>query len=99
MPFIVDYDDVEEPTGRQLLALRRVRRSLECRAPAERAPRGERVAVNRAELARELHELIAALDRRVPRVEQAGEAAIARDAAALREKAERRLAELAEQTR
>jgi hypothetical protein len=46
------------------------------------------------DLARELEELIAALDRRVPRVEQAGEAAIARDAAALRAKAVARLAEL-----
>jgi hypothetical protein len=48
------------------------------------------------ELARELEELIAALDRRVPRVEQAGETSIARDAAALRAKAVRRLAELAD---
>jgi hypothetical protein len=47
-------------------------------------------------LARELEELIAALDRRVPRVEQAGEAAIAGDAAALRAKAAKRLAELAD---
>jgi hypothetical protein len=47
------------------------------------------------ELARELEELIAALDRRLPRVEQAGEAAIAHDAAALRAKAVERLAELA----
>lgn len=47
------------------------------------------------DLARELQELIAALDRRVPRVEQAGEAAIARDAAALRAKAYERLSELA----
>jgi hypothetical protein len=54
------------------------------------------VAVTNSELARELRELIAALDRRVPRVEQAGEAAIARDAATLREKAMKRLAELAE---
>jgi hypothetical protein len=46
-------------------------------------------------LARELEELIAALDRRVPRVEEAGEAAIARDAAMLRAKAFNRLAELA----
>lgn len=45
-------------------------------------------------LARELEELIAALDRRVPHVERAGEAAIARDAAALRAKAASRLAEL-----
>jgi hypothetical protein len=46
------------------------------------------------ELVRELEELIAALDRRVPRVEQAGEADIARDAAALRAKAVDRLAAL-----
>ena len=50
-----------------------------------------------AELARELRELIAALDRRVPQVERAGEAAIARAALALRQKAIDRLAELSEQ--
>lgn len=49
------------------------------------------MAIDTEELARELRELIAALDRRMPRVEQAGEAAIARDAAALREKAMERL--------
>jgi hypothetical protein len=38
--------------------------------------------------------LIDALDRRVPRVAQAGEPSIARDAAALRAKAVKRLAEL-----
>lgn len=53
--------------------------------------------VNVQELTRELKELIAALDRRVPCVERAGEAAIARDAAALREKAVNRLAELVSQ--
>jgi hypothetical protein len=53
------------------------------------------MAVNAGELARELEELIAALDRRLPRVEQAGETGIARDAAALRAKAFDRLAELA----
>jgi hypothetical protein len=46
------------------------------------------------DVARELEQLIEALDRRVPRVEHAGEAAIARDAAALRAKAVARLAEL-----
>ena len=55
------------------------------------------MAVSRAELARDLQELIAALDRRLPGVEQAGEIAIARDAAALREKAVERLAELTNQ--
>jgi hypothetical protein len=53
------------------------------------------MAVNGVELTRELEELIAALDRRVPRVEQAGEAAIAREAVTLRAKAVDRLAELA----
>jgi hypothetical protein len=52
-------------------------------------------AVNTPELTRALEELIAALDRRVARVERAGEAVIARDAAALRAKAVSRLAELA----
>lgn len=55
------------------------------------------MAMRRGDLMRELHELIAALDRRVPRVEQAGEASIARDAAALRARAVMRLAELADQ--
>jgi hypothetical protein len=52
------------------------------------------VAVTRPQLVRELRELIVALDRRVPRVEQAGEASIATDAAALRAKAMKRLEEL-----
>ena len=46
------------------------------------------------QLARELKDLITALDRRVPHVERAGEASIARDAAALRAKAMKRLTEL-----
>jgi hypothetical protein len=52
------------------------------------------MAVARTQLVRELRELIAALDRRVPRVERAGEAAIARDAAMLKAKALKRIAEL-----
>ncbi len=52
------------------------------------------MAVKAGTLRRDLEELIAALDSRVPRVEKAGEAAIARDAAALRAKAVQRLAEL-----
>ena len=57
------------------------------------------MAIVDIELTRELEELIAALDRRVPRVEQAGEASIARDAAALRAKAVKRLAQLSAQQR
>jgi hypothetical protein len=55
------------------------------------------MALTSNELALELRELIAALDRRVPRVERAGEASIARDAAELRAKAVRRLRELMDQ--
>ena len=43
---------------------------------------------------RHLHELIAALDRRVPQVERIGEIEIAREGRALREKAFQRIAEL-----
>jgi hypothetical protein len=50
------------------------------------------------ELVQELRELIAALDRRVPRVERAGESAIARDAAKLRATAVKRLNELTAQS-
>ncbi len=53
------------------------------------------MAVTSAELTRRLQELVTALDARVRRVEQAGELAIARDAAALRAKAIKRLDELA----
>jgi hypothetical protein len=56
------------------------------------------MALTTAELGSVLEELIAALDRRVPRVEQVGEAAIARDAAALRAKAVKRLADLVRNT-
>ena len=49
---------------------------------------------DRARQIRHLRELIAALDRRVPHVERSGEAAIARDAAALKDKALKRIAKL-----
>jgi hypothetical protein len=52
----------------------------------------------RARALRHLRELIAALDRRVPHVERAGEAQIARDAAALRKRAMKRIAELERET-
>jgi hypothetical protein len=50
------------------------------------------------ELVRELRELVEALDRRLPHVERAGESEIARDAAALRERAVSRLRELTAET-
>jgi hypothetical protein len=55
------------------------------------------MAVTAAEAVRELLELIAALDRRVPQVERAGEAAIAGDAAALKVRALKRIEELERQ--
>jgi chorismate mutase len=51
-------------------------------------------AANRARALRSLRELVAALDRRVPHVERVGEVKIAREAAALRKEAQRRIADL-----
>ena len=94
MPVVIDCDDRENSERQQLLALHELRRDLEWFAAAARTAREVHMAVATSQLARELHELIAALDRRVPRVEQVGETAIARDAAALRAKAVQRLAEI-----
>jgi hypothetical protein len=47
-----------------------------------------------AGVVRELQELVVALDRRVPQVQRAGEASIARDAAALKARALKRIEEL-----
>jgi hypothetical protein len=55
-------------------------------------------AIDRTRIIRELHELIAALDRRVARVERVGEIAIARAAAELKIEALKRIAELERQT-
>jgi hypothetical protein len=52
------------------------------------------VAVRLGDVARRLRELIAALDRRVPHLERAGEASIAEDAAGLRARAVKRLDEI-----
>jgi hypothetical protein len=52
----------------------------------------------RAQLIRELVELVAALDRRAPHVERAGEIEIARDAAALKARAVKRIAELEDES-
>jgi hypothetical protein len=54
------------------------------------------VAVAPVDIARTLRELIAALDQRTPHIERAGEAEIARDAAALRQRAVERLMEIAD---
>jgi hypothetical protein len=51
-------------------------------------------ASTRAQVVRNLHELIAALDRRVPHVEHVGEISIARAASALKLEALKRIEEL-----
>ena len=95
VPIVVDRHGGEEPGRRELLALHGLRRSLERFALARVPARSPRVALtSRARLIRNLRELIAALDRRVPHVERAGEALIAQDAAALKAKALKRIAEL-----
>lgn len=50
--------------------------------------------VARCHAVRELLELITALDRRVPQVQRTGETAIARDAAALKARALKRIEQL-----
>jgi hypothetical protein len=91
---VFDYDDGAKPEREHVLAVWRLRRNLERLATGGRAEPGVSMAVSAPDLRRDLEELIAALDQRVPRVERAGEALIARDAAALRAKAVARLAEL-----
>ena len=65
-----------ESGSRVLLAVHEMRRRVECVAVADgsvrRAPKAM-TAITRCELVQELRELIAALDRRVPHVERAGE--------------------------
>ncbi len=48
---------------------------------------------------RDLSELITALDRRTPRIERAGEAAIAHTAAKLKSEASKRIADLIQESR
>ena len=81
---------------RELLALHGVRRSVEPLAPPEGTTWGAFVALIPTALVYQLRELIAALDRRIPQRGRAGEASIARDAAALRASALQRLAEVEE---
>ncbi len=71
-----------------------MRRRVERKTVTGRSPGRAPVAVTRTPAVRGLLDLIAALDRRVPRVERAGETDIARDAAELKARALRRIAEL-----
>jgi hypothetical protein len=89
-------DGCEDARRQQLLAMRRVRGRLERVALLRASGREPPVELERRRLARELHELVAALDRRVSRLERADELSIARDAAMLRAMAVERLAVLQE---
>jgi hypothetical protein len=90
--------DEQDAVELDLLALRGVRRDLESGASQRRGdgPHPPMVASAPAipELIDDLRDLVAALDRRVPRLERAGEAEITRDAAFLRAAALTRIAEL-----
>jgi hypothetical protein len=94
MSLALDYHHGAEAGREHVLAMRWLRRSVERGQTRSLAARRTPMALSAGELTRELEELVAALDRRMPRVEQAGELAIARDAAALRAKALGRLSEL-----
>ena len=93
VPVVLDRNDRKDPGCRQLLAVRELRRSLERVAFADGLVSWATMAVMRTRVVRELLELIAALDRRVPQVHRASEASIARDAA-LKARALKRIEEL-----
>ncbi len=93
-----DRDHSQESGGGQLLAVHEMRRSVEHVAVQGQSLR--RIPVEMTGRAvRDLRELIAALDRRVPQVQRAGEAAIAREAAGLRARALKRIEELEREQR
>ena len=61
---------------------------------AEQPPDPPASDADRPQVIADLHELVAALDRRVPQPDRAGEMAIARDSAGLKKAAEDRIAQL-----
>ena len=87
----------EAADGAKLLALLEMRGCLESGTAAE--PRRAVAMIARspvilADLATQLHELIVAIDRRLPHAQRAGEAAIANAAVRLRLEAVKRLNEI-----
>jgi len=93
LPVDIHRHDGKDPRHQQLLALHELRRGVERLASSKPKNGSLSVAVT-TDLRRDLEELLAALDRRTPQIERAGEAAIARAAQALRQEALRRLATL-----
>ena len=93
-----DRHDQQGALDVDVLALSRLRRDLESgafeRGPGRPAPALVAANPDGSREIDEMHELIAALDRRVPRLERTDEIEIARDAAALRRDALARIADL-----
>jgi len=94
MPVFVDRHGSQDSRRRKLLALQRLRRSMECVPFAGGWTWRRPMAMKRSRLVRELLELVAALDRRMPQAQRAGEVSIARDAAALKARAMKRIEEI-----
>ena len=100
--FDINRVDRQESRREQLLALFSLRRGVESGSSHKRVstamatmmPGTTTAESSRAQTLRELRELIAALDRRVPQVERVGEVAIARAAAVLKSEALKRIEEL-----
>jgi hypothetical protein len=98
----IDRLDSQDAGYEQLLALLSMRRNLESRSSNEPGTTLEAMTIEqtiakhapRARTIRGLQELIAALDRRVPRVEREGEISIEHAAAELRIEALKRIEEL-----
>jgi hypothetical protein len=61
---------------------------------ADQPPDSPASEADRPQMLADLHELVNALDRRVPHPDRAGETAIARDSAGLKKAAEDRIAQL-----
>ena len=101
MRLVAHRDDGKKAGCQQLLALHQLRRDLEHGADTTGESMGPAAmaVTTRSVAIRELLELIDALDRRVPQVHRAGEAAIAKDAAALKERALKRIEELERESR
>ena len=78
--------------------MQRLRRSVERSSTVGQSGALQRTAMNPPDLMGKLNELIAALDRRLPRAGGAGERDIARDAARLRARAVERLAEVTDES-
>jgi hypothetical protein len=101
MPFDRNQFRGETPDREQLLAVLEVRRCVEPGAAVEfvfalvaKMKTGVATVASLVATVTELNELIVAIDRRLPQVQRAGEAAIANAAVRLRTEAEKRIKEL-----